>query len=79
MFLSQKPLLHDTLQLAPIAQSLHLGSVMQTEVQEALGTRASAAPANVAEGHSAPPQPSSPRFRDKDPQLSNYDGNSDAT
>ena len=74
-----KASLHDTLQLALIAQSRHLGSVMQTAVQEALVTRASAAPAHVAEGHSAPPTPSSPRSRDKDPQLPNYDGNSDAT
>ena len=52
---------------------------MQTEVQEALGTRVSAVSANVAEGLSAPPPHSSPRSRDKDPQLPNYDGNSDAT
>ena len=45
-----KASLHDTLQLALIAQSRHLGSVMQTAVQEALGTRASAAPAHVEEG-----------------------------
>ena len=53
-----KASLHDTLQLALIAQSRNLGSVMQTAVQEALGKRASAAPAHVAEGHSAPPTPS---------------------
>ena len=35
-----KASLHDTLQLALIAQSRHLGSVMQSAVQEALGTRA---------------------------------------
>ena len=52
---------------------------MQTAVQEALGTRASPAPVHVAEGLSAPPPPSSPSSRDKDPQLPNYDGNSDAT
>ena len=74
-----KATLHDTLQLALIAQSRHLNSVMKTAVQEALGTRASVAPAHVAEGLSAPPRPSSPRSRDKDPQLPNYDGNSDAT
>ena len=74
-----KASLHDTLQLALIAQSRHLKSVMQTVVQEALGTRVSAASAHVAEGLSAPPQPSSPRSRDEDPQLRNYDGNSDAT
>ena len=39
--------LHDTLQLALIAQYRHLGSVMHTAVQQALGTRASAAPAHV--------------------------------
>ena len=33
-----KASLHDTLQLALIAQSRHLNSVMQTSVQEALGT-----------------------------------------
>ena len=44
-----KASLHDTLQLALIAQSRHLGSAMQTAVQEALGTRASAAPAHAAE------------------------------
>ena len=33
-----KASLHDTLQLALIARSRHLGSVMQTAVQEALGT-----------------------------------------
>ena len=74
-----KASLHDTLQLALIAQSRHLNSVMQTAVQEALGTRVSAVSAHVAEGLSAPPPPSSPRSRDKDPQLPNYDGNSDAT
>ena len=31
--------LHDTLQAALIVQSQHLGTVMQTAVQEALGTR----------------------------------------
>ena len=36
--------LHDTLQSAPIAQSQHLGTVMQTAVQEALGTRVQAEP-----------------------------------
>ena len=46
---------HETLQLALIAQSRHLNSVMQTAVQEALGTRASATSAHVAEGHSARP------------------------
>ena len=70
-----KASLHDTLQSALIAQSQHLGAVMHTAVQEALGTRVQA-----AEGPSAPPPPSSPRSRtDKDPQLPNYDGNSDAT
>ena len=39
----------------------------------------SAAPAHVAEGLSAPPPPSSPSSRDKDPPLPNYDGDSDAT
>ena len=48
-----KASLYDTLRLALIAQSRHLGSVMQTADQEALGKRASAAPAHVAEGHSA--------------------------
>ena len=74
-----KASLHDTLQLALIAKYRHLGSVMHTAVQQALGTRASAAPAHVAEGHSVPPQPHSPRSSDKDPQLPNYDWNSDAT
>ena len=75
-----KASLHDTLQSALIAQSQHLGTVMQTAVQEALGTRVQAEPAQAAEGPSAPPPPSSPRSRtDKDPQLPNYDGNSDAT
>ena len=44
---------HDTLQLALIDQSRHLNSVMQTAVQEALGTRVPAVSAHVAEGHSA--------------------------
>ena len=74
-----KASLHDTLQLALIAQSRHLNSVMQTSVQEALGTRVSAVSAHVAEGLSAPPPPSSYRSRAKDPQLPDYDGNSDAT
>ena len=53
---------------------------MQTAVQEALGTRVQAEPAQAAEGPSAPPPPPSPRSRtDKEPQLPNYDGNSDAT
>ena len=46
-----------SLQLALIAQSRHLNSVLQTAVQKALGTRASAALAHVAEVHSAPPPP----------------------
>ena len=63
-----------------IAQSQHPGTVMQTAVQEGLGTRVQAEPAQAEEGPSAPPPPSSPRSRtDKDPQLPNYDGNSDAT
>ena len=53
--------LHDTLQAALIAQSQHLGTVMQTAVQEALGTRVQAEPAQAAEGPSAPPPPPSPR------------------
>ena len=70
--------LHDSLQAALIAQSQHLDKVMQTAIQEALGTRVQAEPAQVAEGPSAPTP--SPRSRtDKDPQLPNYDGNSDAT
>ena len=53
---------------------------MQTAVQEALGTRVPAEPAQAAEGPSAPPPSSSPLSRtDKDPQLPNYDGNSDAS
>ena len=76
---ASKASLHDTLQLALIAKSRHLNSAMQTAVQEALGTRVSAVSAHVAEGLSAPPPPSSPRSREKDPQLPNYDGNSDAT
>ena len=72
-----KASLHDTLQLALIAQSQHLSTVTQTAVQEA---RVQAERAQVAEGLSAPPPPPSPRSRtDKDPQLPNYDGNSDAT
>ena len=75
-----KDSLHDTLQSALIAQSQHLGTIMQTAVQEALGTRLQAEPAQAEEGPSATPPPSSPRSRtDKDPQLPNYDGNSDAT
>ena len=74
-----KASLYDTLQLALIVQSLHLGWVMQTAVQEALGTRVSAAPARVEEGLLATPMPSSPNSSDKDPQLPNYEGNSDAT
>ena len=75
-----KASLHDTLQSALIAQSQHLGTVMQTAVQEALGTLGPAEPAQAAECPSAQPLPSSPRSRtDKDPQLPNYDGNSDAT
>ena len=51
---------------------------MQTAVQEALGTRVHAEPAQVAKDPSAPPP--SPRSRtDKDHQLPNYDGSSDAT
>ena len=61
------------------SQSWHLGSVMQTAVQEALGTRVSAASAHVAEGLLAPPLTSSSSPRDKDPQLPNYGGDSDAT
>ena len=56
-----KASLHDTLQSALIAQSQHLGTVMQTAVQEALGTRVQAEPAQAAEGPSAPPPPPSPR------------------
>ena len=63
-----KASLHDTLQSALIAQSQHLGTVMQAAVQEALGTGVSAVSAHVAEGLSATPQPSSPSSRDKDPQ-----------
>ena len=75
-----KAFLHDTLQSALIAQYQHLGTVMQTAIQEALGARVQTDSAQVAEGLSAPPQPHSPRSRtDKDPQLPNYDGNSDAT
>ena len=75
-----KASLHDTLQSALIAQPQHVGTVMQTAVQEALETRAEAEPAQGAEGPSAPPPPSSPSPRtNKDPQLHNYDGNSDAT
>ena len=51
-----KASLHDTLQSALIAQSQHLGTVMQTAVQEALGTRVQAEPAQAAEGPSAPPR-----------------------
>ena len=74
-----KASLHYTLQLALIAQSRHLNSVMQHAVQEALVTRVSAVSVHVSECLSAPPPHSSPRSRDKDPQLPNYDGNSDAT
>ena len=75
-----KASLYGTLQSALIAQSQHLGTVMQTAVHEALGTRVQAGTAQAAEGPSAPPPPYSPRSRtDKDPQLPNYDGNSDAT
>ena len=75
-----KASLHDTLPSALIAQSQHLGTVMQTAVQEALGTRVQAEPAQAAEGPLAPPPPSSPRSRtDKDPQLPNYVGNRNAT
>ena len=42
--------LHDTLHSALIAQSQHLGTVMQTAVQEALGTRVQAEHAQAAEG-----------------------------
>ena len=62
-----KVFLYDTLQLELIAQSWNLGRVMQTAVKEALGTRVSAASAHVA--YSAKPPPSTPRSRDKDPQL----------
>ena len=63
-----KASLHDTLQSALIAQSQHLGTVMQTAVQKALGTRVQAEPAQAAEGPSAPPRPFSPNSRtDKDP------------
>ena len=51
-----KASLHDTLQSALIAQSQHLGTVMQTAVQEALGTRVPAEPAQAAEGQSALPR-----------------------
>ena len=44
-----KASLHDTLQSALIAQSQHLGTVMQTAVQEAFGARVQAEPAQVAE------------------------------
>ena len=72
-----KASLHDTLQSALIAQSQHLGTVMQTAAQKA---RVQADPPQVAEGLSSPPPPPSPRSRtDKDPQLHKYDGNSDAT
>ena len=77
-----KTSLHDTLQSARIAQSQHLGTVMQTAIQEALGMRVQADPAHGAEGPSAPPpSPSpegpSPRSRtNEDPQLHDYDGNS---
>ena len=75
-----KTSLHDTLQSALIAQSQHLGTVMHTSVQEALGAHVQAEPAQAAEGPLVPPPPSSPRSRtDKDPQLPTYDGNSDAT
>ena len=75
-----KASLHDTLQSALVAQSEHLGTVMQTAVQEALGTCVQAEPAQAAEGPSAqPPHPSPHSSADKDPQLPNYDGNSDAT
>ena len=47
---ASKASLHDTLQLALIARFRHLNSVMQTAVQEALGTRVSAVSAHVAEG-----------------------------
>ena len=43
-----KASLHDTLQSALIAQSQYLGTVMQTAVHEAFGTRVSAASAHVA-------------------------------
>ena len=53
---------------------------MQTAVQEAFGTCVHVEPAQAAEGPSAPPQPYSPRSStDKNPQLPNYDWNSDAT
>ena len=52
---------------------------MQTAVQEALGTRVSAAFSHVAEGLLPPTPPSSHSSLDRDPQLPNYDGNSDAT
>ena len=74
-----KASLHDTLQLALIAQSRYLNSVMQTAVQEALETRVSAVSAHMAEGLSAPPTLSSPSSRNKDPHLPNYDVNRDAT
>ena len=65
-----KASLHDTLQSALIAQSPRLGTVMQTAVQEALGTRAQAVPAQAAEGPSVTPTPSSPRSRtDKVPSY----------
>ena len=50
-----KASLHDTLQSALIAQSKHLGTVMQTAVQEALGARVQAEPVQVGKGPSAPP------------------------
>ena len=56
-----KASLHDTMQSALIAQSQHLGTVMQTAVQEAVGTRVQAEPAQAAEGPSAQHPPSSPR------------------
>ena len=51
-----KASLHDTLQSALIAQSQHLGTVMQTAAREALGTRVQAEPAQAAEGPSARPR-----------------------
>ena len=58
-----KASLHDTLQSALIAQSQHLGTVMQTAVHEALGTRVQAEPTQAAENPSAPPPPPSPCSR----------------
>ena len=51
-----KAYLHDTMQMWLIAKSQHLGTVMQTAVQEGLGTRVQAEPAQAAEGPSAPPR-----------------------